>query len=90
MCTVYIYYVYINAHIYSIYLENIYMDIHLYIYILIFYIIHKYIKYNKFFLNIYIYAFIYIYIYIRNMHNIHTCYVKKNILDVINHLTALI
>ncbi len=34
MCTIYIYYVYINTHIYSIYLENIYMYIHFYSYIL--------------------------------------------------------
>ncbi len=43
MCTVYIYYVYINTHTYSIYFENIYMFIHLYIHILIFYMIYKYI-----------------------------------------------
>ncbi len=40
---IHIYYVYINTHTYSIYLENIYMFIHLYIHILIFYIIYKYI-----------------------------------------------
>ncbi len=31
--TVYIYHVYINTHTYGIYFENIYMYIHLYIYI---------------------------------------------------------
>ncbi len=38
MCvyTVYIYYVYINTQTYSIYFENIYMFIHLYIYVLTF------------------------------------------------------
>ncbi len=41
MCTVYIYYVYINTHTntYSIYFDNIYMHIHIYIYSLIFDII---------------------------------------------------
>ncbi len=34
VCAVYIYYVYINTHTYSIYFENIYMYIHLYSYIL--------------------------------------------------------
>ncbi len=34
MFTVYIYYVYINAHTYSKYFENIYMYLHLYSYIL--------------------------------------------------------
>ncbi len=43
MCTVYIYYVYINTQTYSIYFENICMYIHLYIQIHIFYIIYKYI-----------------------------------------------
>ncbi len=43
VCTVYIYYVYINAHTYSIYFENIYMYSHVYIYIYINDIIYKYI-----------------------------------------------
>ncbi len=41
MCIVYIYYEYVNTHTYSIYFENIYTCI--YIYILIFYIMYKYI-----------------------------------------------
>ncbi len=48
-------------------------------------------KYNTFFLNIYIYAFIfYLYIHKKYAQYTHICYVKKNILDVINRLTALI
>ncbi len=43
VCTVYIYYVYINTNIYSIYFENIYMYLRAYIYIHIIYIIYKYI-----------------------------------------------
>ncbi len=35
--------VYINTHTYSIYLENIYMYLHVYIYIHTIYIIYKYI-----------------------------------------------
>ncbi len=41
MCTVFIYYVYINTYTNSIYLENIYM--YLFIYIIVFYIMYKYI-----------------------------------------------
>ncbi len=51
MCTLFIYYVYINAHTYSIYFENIYMYIHLYIYIIIFYIIYLIYKHSIFFLK---------------------------------------
>ncbi len=63
MCTAFIYYVYINRHAFSIYFENIYMHIHLCIYIIIFYIIYKYIEYinNIFFLNIYMHVFVFIY-----------------------------
>ncbi len=43
VCSVYIYYVYINTHTYSIYLENIYMYLNVYIYINIIYNINKYI-----------------------------------------------
>ncbi len=43
MCTVYIYYVYINTNTFSIYFENIYMHLLDYIYIHIIYIIYKYI-----------------------------------------------
>ncbi len=39
--------VYINTHTYSIYLENIYMCLHVYIYIHIIYIINKYIYIYK-------------------------------------------
>ncbi len=46
MCTVCIYYVYINVHTYSIYFENIYMYIHSYICIFILYIIYKYLIYK--------------------------------------------
>ncbi len=41
VCAVYIYYVYIKTHTYSIYFENIYMYLHIYIHIN--YIIYKYI-----------------------------------------------
>ncbi len=41
VCAVYIYYVYINTNTYSIYFENIYMCLHVYIYII--YFIYKYI-----------------------------------------------
>ncbi len=47
--------------------------------------------------NIYIYIYIYIYIVfvciykdIINIHSTHIYYVKKNILDAINHLIALV
>ncbi len=40
VCVLYIYYLYINTHTYNIF-ENIYMDLHVYIYII--YIIYKYI-----------------------------------------------
>ncbi len=43
VCTVYIYYAYINTHTYSKYFENVYMHLHVYIYIHIIYIIYKYI-----------------------------------------------
>ncbi len=45
MCVycVYIYNVYINTHTYSIYFENIYMYLNVYIYIHIIYIIYTYI-----------------------------------------------
>ncbi len=42
-CSVYIYYVYINTHTYSIYFENIYMYLHVCIYIHIIYINNKYL-----------------------------------------------
>ncbi len=64
MCNVFIYYVYINTHIYSIYFENIYMYIYIYIHAYIYiYIIYKH---NTIFLNIYMHVFIYIYIYTRD------------------------
>ncbi len=43
VCTVYIYYVYLNTHTCIIYFENIYMYLYVYIYIHIIYIIYKYI-----------------------------------------------
>ncbi len=43
VCTVYIYYVYRKTHTYSIYFENIYMYLRVYIYIHINYIIYEYI-----------------------------------------------
>ncbi len=43
VCSVYIYYVYINTHTYSIYFENIYMYLHVCIYIHIIYINNKYL-----------------------------------------------
>ncbi len=48
VCIVYIYYVYINTHTYSIYFENIYLYLHKYIYIHIIYIIYKYINVTYF------------------------------------------
>ncbi len=45
VCTVYIYYVYANTHTCNIYFENIYKDLHVYISIVIIYIIYTYIKY---------------------------------------------
>ncbi len=47
VCAVYIYYVYINTHTYSIYFENIYMYIcnilYILLYINIIYILYKYV-----------------------------------------------
>ncbi len=43
VCTVYIYYVHINTHAYSIYFDDIYLYLHVYIYNHIFYLINKYI-----------------------------------------------
>ncbi len=63
MCTVNIYYVYINTHTYSKYFEHL----HVYIYILIFYIIYKYINITYF--NKYIHACACIYTYIINIHS---------------------
>ncbi len=47
MYAVYIYYVYINIHTQSLYLENIYMHLHVCIYIHIMYIINKYINMDE-------------------------------------------
>ncbi len=43
VCAVYICYVNINTHTYSIYLENMYVHLQVYIYIQIIYIMYKYI-----------------------------------------------
>ncbi len=74
---VYIYYVYINPHTYSIYLENIYMYLHVYIYMNIIYIINKHIQYISItsFSWIYIHACVYLYIHTNTLH-IHN--VNKN------------
>ncbi len=47
MCVFWVYLlcIYINTHTYSIYFENIYMYLHVYIYINVIYIIDKYIEY---------------------------------------------
>ncbi len=60
MCSVYIYYVYINTHTYSIYLENIYTYLHVYMYIHIVYIIYLIYKRNIFFWNIYMHVCVFI------------------------------
>ncbi len=55
VCTVYIYYVYINTHTYSIYLENIYMYILFILQINIFNIKHNILFLNN---NMYVCVFI--------------------------------
>ncbi len=62
-------YIYIYVHTYSIYFENIYMYMHLYICIVIFYIIYKYIIYKQHIFLKYIHACVCIYIYIINIHS---------------------
>ncbi len=44
VCTVYIYYEYLNTHTYNIYFESIYMCLHVYMYIQIIYNLYK--KFN--------------------------------------------
>ncbi len=61
VCTVYIYYVYINTQTYSIYFENIYMYLHLYLY-----------KYIHACVCVYIYV-----INIQNIQSTHIYYVNK-------------
>ncbi len=68
MCTVFIYYVYMNIHTYSMYFENIYMYLHVYNYVHIIY--YKYIylifKTNIFFGNIYMQVCVCVYLYKHN------------------------
>ncbi len=82
MCVLSIYYgqVYINAHTYSIYFENIYVYLHVYVYINIIYIINKYISYINITYFSEIYTCMCVYLYIHNTYTQHTYiyYVNKN------------
>ncbi len=84
VCSVYIYYVYINTHTYSIYFENIYMSIFI---IHIIYIINKYISCKH------ITYCMCVSLYIHNKYTQYTYIYYVNttfILDAINYLTALV
>ncbi len=69
VCAVYSYYVSINTHSYSIYLENIYMYLYVYIYIIFLTFIHAYVC-------------IYLHKYTQHTHIL--CKQKTFILDAIN------
>ncbi len=78
MCTVYIYYVYINTHRYSMNFENN-LSVYIYIFIFLHFILYInifniYCKHNIFFLNIYMHVFVFIY-----TQYTHIYYVNKNV-----------
>ncbi len=79
MCVLCIFIVYINTHTYSIYLENIYMYLHVYIYIHIIYVIYKYVIYKRYiFFLIYTCMCVYLYIHNKYTQYTHIYYENKN------------
>ncbi len=60
MCTVFIYYVFINTHKHTVYSLKIFMCIYIYKFIFLYYIYLMY-KHNIFFLNIYMHVFVFLY-----------------------------
>ncbi len=77
MCVYCVYLLCIKTHTYSIYFENIYMYLHVYIYI-----IYKYFQYinNVFFLNIYMHMCLDLYIYIIYIHILTDILCKQKLL----------
>ncbi len=67
----YIYYVYINTHVYSKYFENIYMCIFIFLYFILYKNIFN--KHNIFFINIYMHVFVFMHLYIIHIHSTHAC-----------------